>query len=79
MRGRAYELAAWVGCACVLTAFVLLTFGMIQPHEAPYLGLNAVGSLGILAGTIHKRDFPPAVLNAVWLLVAAYGLIRFVL
>ena len=65
----------WAGITLVLIAFMGVTASWWGPHDTVYQWLNLGGAAGILIETFSRRDFPPAVLNLVWAVVALLGLI----
>jgi hypothetical protein len=70
------DLLGWVGVALILSAFTLTTFELINPEEIIYGLLNFTGALGIMVSSYAKKDFQPVILNIIWLLVAAMGIVR---
>ena len=69
------QTAGWLGVACILTAYISVTLGFLSPQTLPYNLLNVLGSAGILVSSYNKRDFQPILLNIVWIIVAATGII----
>ncbi|MDN5275530.1 MAG: hypothetical protein JWN33_179 [Candidatus Saccharibacteria bacterium] len=72
-------IVGWIGVLLVLSAFILTTFEIISAKDLPYGVLNALGAVGIIISSHAKRDFQPIALNAVWLLVAAFGILKSVI
>ena len=70
------DILGWVGVLFILTAFTLITFGYINASDIVYGILNLIGALGIIVSSYAKKDFQPIILNVVWLLVAAIGIIK---
>ena len=66
----------WIGALLVLSAFMLITFGVWVSADRAYLLFNGVGSICICYGAYKKKDLPPVFLNVVWLLVALIALAR---
>jgi hypothetical protein len=68
-----------LGAACILSAFTLAQLGRLQTASLAYLALNVAGA-GILAVTAAvDGDVGFLVLEGVWTLVSAYGLVRLLL
>jgi hypothetical protein len=66
-----YEVAGWLGAACVLLAYVIVTrFGT----SARYHVLNLLGAAGLLVNALHHRAFPSTFVNVVWAMIAVWGL-----
>ena len=76
---RAINLLGWLGVIAILGAYVLVTYELFPPTSPWYLGLNLVGSLAIFSETYVKRDMQPALLNAIWAVVAFVGIVRLLL
>jgi paired small multidrug resistance pump len=70
------DLIGWIGVLLILTAFILTTFGVINATNSIYGILNFIGALGIIISSYAKKDLQPVILNIVWLVVAAIGIIR---
>ena len=68
------ELSGWIGAACILAAFWLLTHKAVHSHSYTYLGLNLIGGLFLFHETYTHESNASAVLNIVWVAIAIYGL-----
>ena len=64
----------WLGAACILLAFWLLTHKATHSHSYSYLGLNLLGGLFLSVETFTHESYASFVLNLCWILVAVYGL-----
>lgn len=73
------EAFGWFGVVAIVGAYALLSFSVIASDSIAYQALNIVGSLGIVTEALTKRDYQPAVLNIIWLLVGAIALARIIL
>lgn len=67
-------LAGWFGAACILLAFWLLTHKVTHSHSYKYLGLNLIGGALLAIETYLHESYASFALNAVWVLIAVYGL-----
>lgn len=66
----------FVGALGILVPFVLLQFGVVGQHAWSYLALNLAGA-GILTGVaLVERQWGFVILQGVWALAAAWGLLR---
>lgn len=65
----------WVGVLFILAAYALLTFGVLGADDWAYHALNAFGSVGIIVDALAQKNWQPAVLNVVWLGLAAFGIL----
>lgn len=64
------------GVFFILLAFFLSTIGAISPKSRAYFVINLIGGGVALYGCILIQAIPFAVLEAVWTLVALFGLIK---
>lgn len=65
----------WYGMAAILTAYALVTFGVISADHLVYQGLNITGALGIALISLRKKAHQPGVLNIIWAVIAAMGML----
>lgn len=70
------EIFGWVGTVMILSAYVLLNFGVLNSASLVYQILNVVGAFAIVYHSFTKRDFQPMVLNIIWALVAVLAVVR---
>lgn len=69
----------WVGIAgtlAVLVAFFLLQAGRLSGTGIVYQLLNLFGSGGVLVSLLGKFNVSVFVLEAVWMAISAYGIVR---
>lgn len=64
------------GALLILVAFAALQRGTMKPNEPVYLALNLVGSVVLTAAAIVDFDWGFLLLEVVWALVSAWGLIQ---
>ena len=74
--GLVPQLVQVVGALCVLAGFTAAQIGVLETASWSYLLLNLAGSavLTVLAGLDRQYGF--LLLEAVWALVSAWGLLR---
>jgi hypothetical protein len=65
-----------VGVSLILLAFLLLTAKKLNAHGLFYNLLNLVGAGLACYGSVLINAIPFVVLEGIWALVAAYGLLR---
>lgn len=70
------SIVGWLGVVLILAAFTLTTFGVIQPTSLIYGVLNLVGALGVIVSSRAKKDSQPVILNSVWFIIAALGILK---
>lgn len=68
-----WEFAGAIG---VLVPFALLQFGRTSAHAWVYLVLNLLGSAVLTAVAVAQQQWGFVILQAVWALVAAVGIVR---
>jgi len=73
------EIFGWYGITAVLLAYSLITLKILLSHSIIYLILNLTGAAGILVQSYLKKDYPPVVLNILWMTIALIGLIKLLL
>jgi len=69
------ELVGWYGTIAILSAYALANFRIIAIDSFEYQLLNLTGAIGIVVISVVKKDKQPAVLNAVWAIIALIALI----
>ncbi len=75
MKKAIVEIWGWYGAGALLLAFTLSSFGIVSSGNVWYQLLNLTGASGIVAVSIFNKAYPPAVLNAIWALVACVALV----
>ena len=68
-------LLEFIGAIAILVPFSLLQAGRTTPRAASYLWLNLLGSLLLVYVAWIERQWGFVILQAVWALVAAWGLV----
>jgi hypothetical protein len=64
----------WYGVGAILSAYALNSFGYMGSGSVIYQLLNVTGAIGIVFVSLHRRAYQPAVLNAVWAIIALLAL-----
>lgn len=70
------ELLGWYGMVAILSAYALLSFNYLQPHQLGYQLLNGTGALGLVVDAYYKKDQPVVVLNLIFVIIAGISLLR---
>ncbi len=70
MKGTLIVVWGWYGAFALLGAYALTTFKIIDPYSWTYQLLNLTGAAGIVAVSLYKKNYPPAILNAAWTAIA---------
>jgi len=66
----------WYGTIAIVVAYALTSFKIITSDTLMYQLLNLTGALGIVFSSLEKKDYQPAVLNLIWLLVALIAVVK---
>jgi hypothetical protein len=72
----AVEVAGWGGAVLILLAYLLLSAGKLSGQSLTYQGMNIVGAAGFAVNGWWHGAMPSAVLNVLWLLIAAVASVR---
>lgn len=71
-----YNLLGHIGVALVVLAYWMLQSGRWEPGLKRYSATNAVGAGLILVSLIYEFNLPAFLIEAFWLLISVYGLLR---
>ena len=71
-----YDLIGNIGVILVLAAYLLLQLERLSATRPPYLVANGLGALLILISLVNEFNLSAFLIEAAWLLISAYGLIR---
>lgn len=74
--GILMEIIGWSGSAMVVAAYVLNIRGKLDVKSSWYIWLNIIGSIFLIGYTFYLKAYPNTIVNLIWVLVAAYSLIR---
>jgi len=70
------EIIGWYGTIAIVTAYGLLSFGILSSTALVYQLLNASGALGIVYLSFKKKTYQPGVLNIIWMIIATVAIVR---
>lgn len=70
------EIFGWYGAIAIILAYSLSSFSVIPPTSLIYQILNLTGAAGIVAVSIHKKNYQPGLLNIIWFLVALMAIFK---
>ena len=70
------QLVQIAGALAILTAYVLAQFGVLGQHTVSFLTLNFVGAAVLAVDAYVEDQWGFLLLEAVWALVSAWGLLR---
>lgn len=66
----------WIGALLILSAYFLVSFGIMQADQVSWQLLNLFGSAGIVISALPKKDWPAMWLNIIFAAIALIALIR---
>ncbi len=67
-----HEIVGWLGALCILVAYMIGSFGWVQPQSYLYQGLNLLGAIGLLVNAHKNKAYPSFILNGIWILIGIY-------
>jgi hypothetical protein len=70
------EIFGWYGTCALLTAYALVSFAVLEGDSLGYQLLVISGCAGIVAVSLYKKTYQPAVLNIVSILIGLAALAR---
>ena len=76
MKHKAENYFGWYGVLAILLAYLLVSFNLLPAASLSYQLLNLTGAGGIVVEALSKKDAQPAVLNAVWAIIALLAIAR---
>lgn len=68
------DILGWMGAACVLTAYGLVSAGRVHGRSRLYQVPNAIGSVLLTVNTYFYHAYPSSFVNVLWLGIAVYAL-----
>jgi len=66
----------WVGAACVLVPYAMVSTGRMAGTTAAFRSLNAAGALLLFLNTWYHKAYPSAIVNVIWIAIGLYALTR---
>lgn len=72
------QIAQLAGAILILFAFAASQRGRMSPHSTVYLVLNLAGAAILTGVALEARDWGFLLLETVWAIVSAWGLVRVV-
>lgn len=73
------ESIGWIGVVIIIASYGLLATGIVDNDSILYHSLVFVGALGVASVSYKKHDLQPAVLNAIFAILALIALFRLLL
>lgn len=72
------NLIGWVGVIFILSAYCLVSFGVVSALTVIFQGLTLLGSLGVMLVSYRRGAMQPLILNCIFAMIAAISLVRIV-
>lgn len=72
------EIIGWYGTLAVLSAYILVTFNVIQSSGLIFQLLNLTGALGIIVIATYKKVKQTIVLNIFWGAIALIAIFNII-
>lgn len=69
-----FDIVGWLGTGVVLTAYVLVSTGRVEPKATIYQAANVVAGVGLGLNALVNEAWPLVALNVVWAVVGLYNL-----
>jgi hypothetical protein len=69
------NMLGWYGAFATLTAYLLVSFGVLHPRDLSYQLLNLSGAIGLGAICYFKRTYQPLFVNIIWAAIAFLAII----
>ena len=76
MKENHFDLLGWLGFVLIVSAYLLLTIGVISSESIEYHLPNFIGAACMAANAYHKKSHPLLWLNIVWFAVSIVGIWR---
>lgn len=75
MKEKVTEFLGWYGIVAILSAYTLISVGYFTSGSFWFQFLNLTGAIGVVVDAWQDRNIQPVVLNMIWAVVAAVGII----
>jgi hypothetical protein len=72
-----YDIIGTIGVGIIVVTYLLLQLGRIKSEQLVYSLLNGVGAALILISLYHDFNLPSVVVEAFWLVISIFGIIRY--
>ena len=72
----AIEVIGWIGALLIISAYALLSAGKLRGDSKLYHFMNIFGAVGFVVNSGWNGALPSAALNAVWIGIGGYALLR---
>lgn len=66
----------WVGAACVLVPYALVSTGRLSGTAPSFRVFNIVGGVLLMLNTWYHRAYPSMIVNVIWIAIGFYAMTR---
>jgi hypothetical protein len=70
------EVAGWYGAIAIITAYLLVSFGLVTGEGYAFQILNITGAVGLIIIAIHKNVKQSVFLNIFWLIIGVAAIAK---
>jgi hypothetical protein len=70
------EIAGWIGAGLILLGYALVSTGRVEARSRPFQLMNLFGAAGFVVNSAFHGAWPSAILNVIWIGIAAVSLAR---
>jgi hypothetical protein len=74
----AINVLGWIGVAALLAAYWLVSTQKTTGNSRMYQGMNLLGATLVLANSLYYGAYPSVGVNAAWIAIGAYTLVKHV-
>jgi hypothetical protein len=71
------DIVGMIGVMLIIVSFLLLQTEKLKPDSTLYLNFNLLGSLSLLFSLYFNWNLASVVIECLWLIITAYGIVRF--
>ena len=72
-----YDILGTVGVGVIVVTYLLLQLGRIKSEQLVYSLLNGIGATLILISLYYDFNLPSVIVEAFWLVISVFGIIRY--
>lgn len=72
------DVIGWIGSVEVILAYGLNSYQKIDSGSKTFQLLNLTGAIFLIVNTIYYGAYPSALINVVWVIIAALALVRII-
>lgn len=69
----------WYGAIATLTAYLLISAGVLHGRDLSYQLLNLTGAIGLATICYFKKTYQPLFVNIIWSLIAIIAIVDILL